>query len=68
MHTIQDLKAGYQRFRSGAYAEKADQYSELGKGQDPDIMIISCADSRVEPAEIWLLPWRVGNAIPREFA
>lgn len=53
MHTIQDLKAGYQRFRSGAYAEKANQYSELGNGQDPDIMIISCADSRVEPAEIF---------------
>lgn len=53
MHTIQDLKAGYRKFRTGAYSEHAHQYEELGTGQDPDIMVISCADSRVEPAEIF---------------
>lgn len=53
VHTIQDLKAGYKKFRSGAYAEQTDQYRELATGQDPDVMVISCADSRVEPAEIF---------------
>lgn len=53
MHTIEDLKSGYRAFRSGAYAEKSELYHQLGKGQDPDIMIIGCADSRAEPAEIF---------------
>lgn len=53
MRTIQDLISGYQSFRNGAYAEQVQLYHELGKGQDPDIMIIGCADSRAEPAEIF---------------
>ncbi|MEM9054029.1 MAG: carbonic anhydrase [Pseudomonadota bacterium] len=53
MHTVEDLKAGYRKFRSGAYQEQVEHYRELGKGQDPDVMVIACADSRVEPAEIF---------------
>ncbi|MEP1143074.1 MAG: carbonic anhydrase [Henriciella sp.] len=53
MRTIPELLDGYKAFRNGAYAEKSELYHELGKGQDPDIMIIGCADSRAEPAEIF---------------
>ena len=53
MHTIEDLKAGYRKFRTGAYQAQAEHYRELGEGQDPDVMVIACADSRVEPAEIF---------------
>lgn len=53
MHTIQDLKDGYRKFRTGAYRQQAEQYRELGTGQDPDVMVISCADSRVDPSEIF---------------
>ena len=53
LRTIQNLIDGYKSFRSGAYAEQVQLYHELGKGQDPDIMIIGCADSRAEPAEIF---------------
>lgn len=53
MRSPQDLKAGYQRFREGAYSRQVELYRELGEGQDPDIMIIACADSRAEPAEIF---------------
>lgn len=53
MHTIQDLKHGYRKFRTGTYRQQAEQYRELGRGQDPDVMVISCADSRVDPAEIF---------------
>lgn len=53
MHTIQDLKDGYRKFRTGAFSQQVDHYRELGTGQDPDVMVISCADSRVEPSEIF---------------
>ena len=53
MRSIPELLDGYKAFRNGAFAEKSELYHELGKGQDPDIMIIGCADSRAEPAEIF---------------
>ena len=53
MRTPQDLIAGYRRFRSGAYQEQVELYHKLDEGQHPDVMIIACADSRAEPAEIF---------------
>ncbi len=53
MLTPQNLIAGYRRFRSGAYREQAELYHKLGAGQTPEVMIIACADSRAEPAEIF---------------
>lgn len=54
------LLTGYRRFRSGRYKEAAELYRELGASQDPDIMIIACADSRADPALIF-------DAAPGEF-
>ncbi len=49
--TIQHLLDGYRRFRSGSYREQKDLYTELAEeGQSPKAMIISCCDSRVDPA------------------
>ncbi|WP_084395743.1 carbonic anhydrase [Henriciella aquimarina] len=53
MKTPEDLKDGYRAFRRGTYRHQANLYEELGRGQDPDIMIIACADSRAEPADIF---------------
>ncbi|RIJ30562.1 carbonic anhydrase [Henriciella mobilis] len=53
MRTPEDLKNGYRAFRRGVYKHQANLYEELGRGQDPDIMIIACADSRAEPADIF---------------
>jgi len=53
MRTIDDLIAGYRRFRAGVYAEQAALYRELGEGQSPAIMLIACADSRAEPSDIF---------------
>lgn len=53
MKTVDDLIAGYRRFRAGVYAEQAQLYKELGEGQDPDVMLIACADSRAEPSDIF---------------
>ncbi|MFN4024392.1 MAG: carbonic anhydrase [Hyphomonas sp.] len=53
MKTIDDMIAGYRRFRGGIYSEQAELYRQLGEGQDPDIMLIGCADSRAEPSDIF---------------
>ncbi|ACT60687.1 carbonic anhydrase [Hirschia baltica] len=54
------LLTGYRRFRNGRYQETSQIYKDLGSYQDPDIMIISCADSRADPALIF-------DAVPGEF-
>lgn len=54
------LLSGYRRFRNGGYKQASALYRELGEGQDPDILIIACADSRADPALIF-------DAAPGEF-
>ena len=53
MKTIEDMIAGYQRFRAGRFQREAALYEQLGSGQSPDVLIIGCADSRVDPAQIF---------------
>lgn len=53
MKTVDDLIAGYRRFLAGVYSRQAQLYRELGEGQDPDVMLIACADSRAEPSDIF---------------
>jgi len=53
MNSISDLLQGYRAFRDGPYQQQAKLYETLGKGQSPNIMIIGCADSRAEPADIF---------------
>lgn len=49
----EQLLTGYRRFRSNRYPEQAALLEELAEGQAPHIMIIACADSRVDPATIF---------------
>ena len=53
MRTPEDLIKGYRAFRNGTYREQAKLYETLGTGQDPDIMVIGCADSRADPSDIF---------------
>jgi carbonic anhydrase len=44
----------FRRFKHRHFVPNADQYEELAKyGQDPQVMIISCCDSRVDPETIF---------------
>ncbi len=47
------LRIGYHRFRAQRYERARELFRELGEAQDPDIMIIACADSRADPAMIF---------------
>ena len=53
MAYLNDLIDGYQRFRRGEWARQRGRWSELAEGQSPKVMILSCADSRVDPAQIF---------------
>ena len=50
----------YRRFKHRIFVPNADQYEELAThGQNPEVMVISCCDSRVDPETIF-------NAMPGE--
>ena len=48
------LVEGYRRFRRDGYIQQKTRFEQLASdGQAPPIMIISCCDSRVDPATIF---------------
>ncbi len=71
MPALVELLAGYRRFRERSWAVEQHFYQELGAGQHPGVMVIGCADSRVDPAKIFdLVPGQafvlrnVANLVP----
>ena len=50
---LSKLIEGYHRFREHDWARERERWSELAEGQSPRVMILSCADSRVDPAQIF---------------
>ena len=53
MPYLKQLIDGYQRFRQTDWAHQRERWSELAEGQSPQVMILSCADSRVDPSHIF---------------
>jgi carbonic anhydrase len=53
MTGFSDLLDGYQRFRTSEYRRHRDRWAELREGQNPQVMVIACSDSRVDPAQIF---------------
>jgi carbonic anhydrase len=53
MPYLTQLIEGYRRFREKDWARERERWSELAEGQSPQVMILSCADSRVDPAQIF---------------
>jgi carbonic anhydrase len=47
------LIEGYGRFISGDWHKQRARWSELAEGQSPNVMVIACSDSRVDPATIF---------------
>ncbi|WP_390551455.1 carbonic anhydrase [Qipengyuania sp. MTN3-11] len=50
---LDTLIDGYRRFREGHWQEERERWSALSEGQSPQTMVISCSDSRVDPAQIF---------------
>ena len=52
-HEFEHLIAGYRRFRETGWARRRDRWAQLREGQQPEVMIVACSDSRVDPAQIF---------------
>jgi carbonic anhydrase len=51
---MQNLLAGYRRFRETAWPERRHLFEHLAEhGQRPHSMVVACSDSRVDPATIF---------------
>ncbi len=51
---VKKLIDGFQTFTNSFFDEDTDFYQKLRKhGQKPDVMIIACSDSRVDPANLF---------------
>src|SRR3954467_11031804 len=53
MPYLERLIEGYRRFRQSDWAHERDRWADMAEGQSPKVMIIACADSRVDPAQIF---------------
>lgn len=53
MKNFSEMIEGYGRFRSGDWKYQRDRWERLSEGQEPKVMVISCSDSRVDPAQIF---------------
>jgi carbonic anhydrase len=47
------LVDGYRRFRQTGWARRRDRWEQLRQGQEPQVMVIACSDSRVDPSQIF---------------
>lgn len=47
------LIEGYRRFRETSWSPNRERWQALREGQQPEVMIIACSDSRVDPSQIF---------------
>jgi carbonic anhydrase len=53
MPYLSQLIEGYRRFRQNNWQHERERWAELAEGQSPKVMILSCADSRADPSQIF---------------
>jgi carbonic anhydrase len=53
MPYLTQLIEGYRRFRENNWGHERERWAELAEGQNPQVMILACADSRSDPAQIF---------------
>ncbi|MET0588428.1 MAG: carbonic anhydrase [Novosphingobium sp.] len=47
------LLEGYHRFRETSWSPNRERWQVLREGQQPEVMVIACSDSRVDPSQIF---------------
>ncbi len=51
---MDDLIAGYRRFRAGTWRAERARFEELSRlGQHPRALVIACSDSRTDPQMVF---------------
>lgn len=68
---MKDLLEGYSKFRREAFPQLAEQFRQLGGTQSPEVLFITCSDSRIvpslilqaEPGDLFICR-NVGNVVP----
>lgn len=50
---LNTLLDGYRRFRDTGWSSNRERWDQLGQGQSPEVMVIACSDSRVDPSQIF---------------
>ena len=50
--TMQQIINGVNKFQREVYPQSQQQFEALAKGQDPEVLFITCADSRIDPSLI----------------
>jgi carbonic anhydrase len=53
MPRLTRLIDGYRRFHNDHWPKERERWSQLAEGQSPKTMVIACADSRSDPAQIF---------------
>ena len=53
MPFLSKLIEGYRRFRQNDWPRERERWAELAEGQSPKVMVLACADSRSDPAQIF---------------
>ena len=48
-----DLLDGYRRFRDGGWTPDRERWAAAARRPEPQVMVIACSDSRVDPAQIF---------------
>ncbi|MCG8414558.1 MAG: carbonic anhydrase [Pseudomonadales bacterium] len=68
---MEKLIAGIARFRTSSYEKRKSLFSELANGQSPEVLFITCSDSRIdpnlltqsEPGDLFIIR-NAGNIVP----
>ena len=58
MNQLDEMIAGYRRFRETGWTRERERWLELAERQDPRVMVLACSDSRVDPSIIFDAPPR----------
>lgn len=53
MKSFDEMIQGYRRFRDSDWHRQHDRWEQLKEGQSPQVMVIACSDSRVDPTQIF---------------